>query len=123
MADPGLTGPVGAGENGNGPSEEEIIARRIRLRILYALDYVSLYALIIVIYSGSLATDYIILEMVTLVLETELARSTTIARFFDFLRTGLALMTVVLGIAHGLISTISLILADYDASINEDNDR
>ena len=87
--------------------KQEIVSRYFR-----ALNYLSIYAFILVVYSGALATDYLLFLLVEWLLRDDVQRYSLVALWFDYARTGLALMLIVSAFVHGIISTYSQVKLD-----------
>jgi hypothetical protein len=90
--------------------------RRLRQRFFRALNYLSLYAYIIVVWGGALLTDYLLLWLIAWLLREDIARYPIVALWFDYARISLAFLLIILAVVHGILSTISQIKMDWALS-------
>ena len=108
--------------------EEELIRRQIIGRGFRAINYISIYVFIFVVYGGALFTDYGLFSLMWWLLSEDVKQYGIISLLFDYTRIGLALLFIATAIIHGVISTYSQIKLDitlmhedekkYEASIH-----
>ncbi len=98
------------------------IRARIRKRFWRALDYISIYVFVLVVWGGVLIVDYALLLLIENILEEDIRRYPLVALWFDRAKIGLALLTVATAVFHGIISTIGQIRMDV-ATAREDHDE
>ena len=96
--------------------ERERFLNQIRRRYFRALDYLSIYAFIIIVYGGALITDYSLFLLVAWLLREDVQKYPAVALWFDYARTGLALLLITLAVVHGIISTFNQIKLDLALS-------
>lgn len=97
-------------------SQKEATAKNVLYRFYRALDYLSIYAFILVVYGGALITDYLLFLLIWTLLKEDVEKYPIVAQGFDYARIGLALLFIAGAVIHGIISTISQIRLDYTLS-------
>lgn len=97
-------------------SQKEVTGRNVAYRFYRALDYLSIYAFVLVVYGGALITDYLLFFLMWALLKEEVEKYPIVAQGFDYARIGLALLFIAGALIHGIISTISQIKLDYALS-------
>jgi hypothetical protein len=90
--------------------------REIQGRYFRALNYLSIYAFIIIVYGGALLTDYTLFFLISWLLKEDIQKYSIVALWFDFARIGLALLLIILAVTHGIISTYTQIKLDIQLS-------
>jgi hypothetical protein len=83
------------------------IKKRIRERFWYTLNYLSIFAFVLIIYSFALLTDYLLLLLITWLLQDAVKQYSVVALWFDFAQIGLALLTILLAVTHSTLSVIA----------------
>ena len=73
---------------------------RIRVRFFRALDYLSLFAFIIVVYGAAVVLDYAFFEGLVHLLKRSADESPFIASLLHYFKVGLALIAMGLGAVH-----------------------
>ena len=98
------------------PSEGEIIKSRLRSRLYRALDYLTIYLFILVVYGGAVITDYLLFLLLWALLGADVREYPLVAMGFQYARIGLALLCIVSAVIHGIISTYSQVKLDIKLS-------
>lgn len=93
---------------------EQAVKQQLRTRYYRALNYLSIYLFLIVVYGGALLTDYFLILLIEWLLKEDIQRYPIVAQWFDYARTGLGLLLIVLAVTHGVISTISQVRLDLE---------
>jgi len=93
---------------------------RIRDRYFRALNYVSIYVYVIVVYGGALISDYFLFWLISWLLSEDVQRYPVIALWFDYARIGLAWLLIVCGITHGFLSTYKQVKLEIALSRERD---
>ena len=91
---------------------KEKIKRRITARYYRALDYLSVYIFIIVVYGGAVASDYLLFIILWGLLKDDVQKYPLVASGLDYARIGLALLFISSAVIHGVISTYSQVKLD-----------
>jgi hypothetical protein len=99
-----------------GMGTREAVLQNIKRRYYRALNYLSIYVFIIVVYGGALLTEYALFALMTWLLRDDVAKYSLVAIWFDYARIGLALLFIFSGVAHGIISTVGQIRLDLALS-------
>jgi hypothetical protein len=81
-----------------------------------ALNYLSIYAFVIVVYGGAILSDFILFELVARLLVAEIQQNGMVAHWFYLARTGLALLSIFLAVVHAIIATIRQLQLDWKLS-------
>ena len=74
-------------------------------RVYRALNYISIYLFILVVYGGALITDYLLFELMSWLLSASIQSYPLVAAWFDYARIGLAFLFIVTAVFHGILST------------------
>ena len=90
----------------------EQVNAQVRKRLFRALNYLTIYVFVIIVYGGALLTDYVLFELIAWLLADDVKEYALVAQWFDYARMGLALLLVVCAVTHGIISTVSQIRLD-----------
>ena len=77
-----------------------VVFARIRVRFYRALDYLSLFAFVIVVYGAAVVADYAFFEGLIHLLERIADASPFIALLLHYFKVGLALIAMGLGAVH-----------------------
>jgi hypothetical protein len=88
------------------------IRQRISDRFFRALDYISIFAFIFLVYGTAVFFDYLLFGLLWRLLSDDVNKYPIVALGFDYARIGLALLFIAGAIVHGIISTISQIQLD-----------
>lgn len=94
------------------PLDNVELSRRVVSRYYRALDYLSIYAFILVVYGGAVVTDYLLFLLLWALLGEEVKLYPIVTAAFHYARIGLALLFIATAIIHGFISTTSQIKLD-----------
>ncbi|HEX6289644.1 MAG TPA: hypothetical protein VFZ66_10665 [Herpetosiphonaceae bacterium] len=92
--------------------DAQLLRQQIRGRYYRALNYLSIYLFIIVVYGSGLIVDYLLFSLMWWLLDEEVQRYYLVATGFDYARIGLAMLFIVSAIVHGSLSTYSQIQLD-----------
>ena len=116
----------------NGPSNQAVLAtqlddsqlirRQIRGRYYRALNYLSIYLFIIVVYGSGLIVDSMLFSLMWWLLDEDIQKYDLVARGFDYARIGLAMLFIASAVVHGMLSTYSQIQLDL-ALLQEGKDE
>jgi hypothetical protein len=86
---------------GHDPDEtRRVVFARIRVRFYRALDYLSIFAYIVVVYGAAVAADYVFFEGLVHLLKRSADESPFIALMLHYFKVGLALIAMGLGAVH-----------------------
>lgn len=85
-------------------------------RFYRALNYLTIYLFIIVVYGGALVTDYLLFALMEWLLKVNVERYPVVALGFDYARIGLAALFIIAAVFHGIISTINQMKLDIQLS-------
>ncbi|MBI4785456.1 MAG: hypothetical protein HY782_00185 [Chloroflexi bacterium] len=99
---------------------EQIARRRIRDRFWRALDYLSLFAYIFVVYTGAVVLDFLLFSVIQFLLQSDIAQYPFVALWFERVKIGLALLLLLAAFIHGVFSTVSQIRFDIDTAKGEE---
>ena len=94
---------------------------RIKERFSRAVDYLSINAFVLVVYSGCLITDYLLFKLVTWLLREDIERYPLVSTACNYLTIGLALLTLFGAAVHGALSTARQIELDFKLSREGEN--
>lgn len=75
------------------------------MRLYSALNYLSIYAFIVIVYGTALIADYLLFLLMWWLLSNEVQKYPLISLACDYARIGQALLFIVSAFVHGLIST------------------
>lgn len=95
---------------------KERVMRRIRDRYFRALNYVSIYVYVILVYGGALISDYFLFWLISRLLSEDIRQYPVIALWFNYVRIGLAWSLIVCAITHGFLSTYKQVKLDIALS-------
>jgi hypothetical protein len=79
---------------------------RLWRRLFRTLDYVSIAFSILMVYGAALVADYLLIYLIEYLFRDEIAESSFVASFFHAVRVGLALLTFILALIHGVRSAV-----------------
>lgn len=96
--------------------KSEAVQRRITERYYRALDYLSIYGFILIVYGAALITDYLLFVLMWALLSDDIKKYSIVAAGFDYARIGLALLFILGALVHGIISTYSQVQLDLRLS-------
>lgn len=85
---------------------------RVRERFFRALDYLSLFAFILIVYGSAVICDYLLFYLMWFLLSDDVAKYPIVAQGFDYARIGLALLFITSAVVHGILSTVSQVQLD-----------
>lgn len=88
------------------------IKTRVIQRLYRAVDYLSIYTFICIVYGSSLIASSLLFQLIWFLLSEEVATYPTINLAFHYARIALALLSIVCAVIHGIISTYSQIKLD-----------
>lgn len=86
--------------------------RTQRIRFFRALNYISIYFFILVVYGGLLIFDYFLFQIMWWVISPDATKYPLISSALDFAKMGLGLLFILGALIHGFISTYSQIQLD-----------
>lgn len=92
--------------------KSESVQKRIADRYYRALDYLSIYVFILIVYGAALVTDYLLFALMWALLSDDVKKYRVVAMGFDYARIGLALLFILGALVHGVISTYSQVQLD-----------
>ncbi len=78
------------------------------------------YLFIVGAYGGAVLADYVIFQLIELLLAPDVQKYALVATWFDYAKIGLALMLIICAVTHGLFSTYQLVLWDFNNTKKED---
>jgi len=124
MSQPTLAASVGTG---NSPAPlavpiKERVRERVpwhdapRRRLIRAVDYLSLYLFIVVVYGGAIVADYVIFSLMWWLVSEDAKTYPLVAELLDYARIGLAILFIAGAVIHGILSTASQVKLDYGLS-------
>jgi len=90
----------------------EALRNRVKQRLFRALDYLSIFAFIVIVYGSAVLADYLLFLLLWALLDDEVRKYPVVARALDYARIGLALLFIFSAVVHGVISTYSQIRLD-----------
>lgn len=93
---------------------DQVFKKRIVNRYYRAVDYLSIYAYVMVVYGGALFADYLLFELMWLLLAEEVQKYELVKLAFDYARIGLALLFLLCALVHGMLSTYSQLKLDLE---------
>ena len=94
--------------------------RQIYLRFWRTLNYLSIYAFIIVVYSAFFFTEYLLLREVEKFLHEDVEKFPLVSIWFDNARIGLAFLIMIVAFTHTVIATVSQMRIDATISSEEE---
>lgn len=98
------------------PLNRQRTRQRLSARFYRAVDYVSIYIFVLVVYGGAVVTDYLLFALLWLLLRDEVTKYPLVALGLDYARIGLALLFILSAVVHGTISAYSQIKLDIKLS-------
>ena len=100
---------------GHDPDEtRRIVVARLRVRFWRAIDYLSIFAFTLVVYSAAVAADFLFFEFLSRLLSIDAREYPVVAAAFRIFKTGLALLAILLGCVHAAHSAISQVRLDRE---------
>ncbi len=103
--------------------DRERIKQRLKDRFYRAIDYLSIYTFILVVYGGAVVTDYLLFLLLWSLLQDEVNKYPLVALGLDYARIGLALLFIASAVIHGAISTYSQIKLDIALAKEGENQK
>lgn len=103
------------------PFDRKRIKQRLLDRFYRAVDYLSIYAFILVVYGGAVITDYLLFLLLWSLLNNDVNKYPMVASGLDYARIGLALLFIAGAVSHGVISTYSQIKTDITLAKESEN--
>lgn len=100
-------------------STQDLVKQRVGSRIWRAVNYLSIYAFVTVVYGGAIITDYILFYLIETLIKDDVERYPFVEEWFNYAKVGLALLLIVSAIVHGILSTYSQVKLDL-AFLKED---
>jgi hypothetical protein len=98
---------------GHDPDEtRRVVWGRMRVRFWRTLDYLSLFASMLVIYGAAFGSEYLLAEGLSAMLARDVGESQVVAVAFRIFKVGLALLTIFLGTVHAFRSARSQLELD-----------
>jgi hypothetical protein len=88
------------------------VLARINRRFYRALEYLSIFAFILVVYGSAVLFDYVLFNLMWYLLRDDVNKYPIVAQGFDYARVGLALLFIASAVVHGILSTITQIQLD-----------
>lgn len=88
------------------------VRAKVEDRLYRALNYVSIFVFILIVYGGALITDYLLFQLMWALLSEEIQQYPVVEQAFSFARIGLALMFIAGAVIHGMLSTYSQVRLD-----------
>ena len=98
----------------------ETLKKRVKQRLFRAIDYLSIFVFIVVVYSGAALADYLLFLLLWALLDDEVQRYPIVANALDYARIGLGLLFISSAVIHGVISTYSQIKLDMKLANEEE---
>lgn len=91
----------------------EQLKKRIKSRFYRALDYLSIYIFIIIVYGGATIAEYLLFSLLWLLLSEDVQKYPIISLALDYARIGLGLLFISSAFVHGALSTYHQIKLDF----------
>ena len=88
------------------------IRYKVEQRLYRALNYISVFLFILLVYGGALITDYLLFKLIWVLLSDDIQKYSVVSQVFDFARIGLAFLFILSAIIHGIVSTYSQVRLD-----------
>jgi hypothetical protein len=96
------------------PDKSNKLKAELQERLWQAINYLSIFIFIIIVYSGFFFTEYILLKEVSYFLSDEVTEFPLVKLWFDNARIGLAFLVMVVAVVHGILATWSQIKIDFN---------
>lgn len=93
-----------------------------RRRLFRALNYLTIYVYILVVYGGAIVTDFAFFQIVQILIADDANRYPLVSLWLDFARVILALLLLIFAIIHAILSTLQQIRMDW-SSLRKDEDE
>jgi hypothetical protein len=94
--------------------DKQQLSQRVTKRFFRALDYVSIFMFVVIVYGSAVIADYILFLLIWSLLREEVAKYPIVSSAFDYARIGLALLCIAGAIIHGILSTYNQIKIDIE---------
>lgn len=82
--------------------DRSAVMRRLHHRLWRAIDYLSIFIFILVVYVGAVITDYALFFVLWTLVSDDVKKYPLVAMALDYARIGLALLLIMSGTIHGL---------------------
>ncbi len=102
---------------GHDPDEtRRVVVARLRIRFWRAIDYLSIFAFTLVVYSAAVAADFLFFEFLSRLLSLDAREYPVVAAAFRIFKISLALLAILLGCVHAAHSAFNQFRLDRDLS-------
>jgi mannitol-specific phosphotransferase system IIBC component len=102
--------------NPEGSNEKNEFISKLNKRYYKALNYLSIYVYVIIVYGTGLIADYILFALIDMLIIEDTKKYPIVAVWFEHAKIGLALLFISCAVIHGVFSTIGQIKTDYTLS-------
>jgi hypothetical protein len=100
---------------GHDPAEtRRVVVGRLLVRFWRAVDYLSIFAFTLVVYSAAVAADFLLFHFLSLLRALDAREYPLVASAFRVFRIGLAFLAILLGCVHATHSAIKQIRLDRE---------